>query len=95
MDADEPHSSVEAEATFADNADATDVLPYLSLALDQLGSQPGGQSDKVGSYRNMQAANDLVDDDATLPLPTLVDEANDIHQQPTGLWMRVRSYIGF
>lgn len=86
--------SVDVEVAFDDDSDTTDVLPYLSIALDRLESPSGTQSRTVESYRNRRAANDFVDDDATLPLPALEDEHTDIQEKPPRWWKRAKSYIG-
>ena len=76
----------------ASDSENTGALPSLSVAAPN--SADWGENSNDDTVQLRRAAGDFVDDDETLPLPTLDADACEDREQAPGWWTTLKAYIG-
>jgi len=82
------------DAVFLDDIVDTDVLPYLSLAVDGLNTN-GDRRQGTMELRPEDAANEEIPPSTTLPNTSLDAEHLEVYGWESSLWRKLRGYLGF
>ena len=86
--------SFDPDAVFHDDIVDSQVLPYLSLAVDGLTDSAEAKKGKLELRPEDVESNKVIEPDTTLPATTLDPDQLDVYGWELSLWKKIKGYIG-